>query len=137
MIKHQENQRQSIEVTLAALIILVAASLLIIYITPYGLATTPDSARYIEVAKNLQQGNGLVVNNYSLKPTEKYLPLTAWPPLYPILLSIFISPEKSDVFTASQLAIILLSISGWFIFLLLRRTTNNYYSLPRIPHNQP
>lgn len=129
MIKPHENQRQSIEVTLAALIILVAASLLIIYITPYGLATTPDSARYVEVAKNLQQGNGFVVNNYSLQATEKYLPLTTWPPLYPILLSIFISPEKADVFAASQLAIILLSISGWFLFLLLRRATNHYVAL--------
>ena len=67
----------------------------------YGSGVASDSVKYMAVAQNLLDGNGLVDHRGS--------PLLAWPPLYSMLLAGLSFITRLDVFVA-----------GWYfnIFLL-------------------
>ena len=58
------------------LAIIVISSILITTLTPYGAATTPNSINYLEAAKNINAGNGLVLNNYDISVKKEYVSLT-------------------------------------------------------------
>jgi hypothetical protein len=54
-----------------------------LYMTPHGAGVSPDSVKYISAARNFIDGNGLM----HLGNDGGLVPLTLWPPLYPLLLS--------------------------------------------------
>ena len=122
------NSRQFPRLIFSSLIIILVASFVIITLTPYGAATSPDSISYLDVAKNIHTGNGLVLTDYHINSKNHYTPLTTWPPLYPLLLSTFTAPDKNEAFAASQMAILTLSISGLLMFLLLRPSIGNKFA---------
>lgn len=57
----------------------LAMTLLLISTQRYGLGITTDSIAYIEVARNIQNGEGIVDREGEL--------VTHWPPLYPLVLA--------------------------------------------------
>jgi len=60
---------------------LAAFSLSLFSTAPYGVGVSPDSVAYISAARNFVAGNGLTC--YDGRP------FVSWPPLYPIILSVF------------------------------------------------
>jgi 4-amino-4-deoxy-L-arabinose transferase-like glycosyltransferase len=58
-------------------------SLLVLLTTARGVGLSPDSATYIDVARNLLHGRGLQIG-YEAAAVR---PLTQYPPLYPVLLA--------------------------------------------------
>ncbi len=50
-------------------------------------ALTPDSTFYLNAAENILRGRGLSLTLTSTDRSASSLPLTAWPPLYPILIA--------------------------------------------------
>ena len=83
------------------LIIVSLLGVAIIYISTstYGPGVSGDSVRYLSAAQNLIQGVGFY--DYSLSP------ILAWPPLYPVVLSL-LSQITRDVFVA-----------GWVLNIIL------------------
>ena len=63
-----------------AILVLAGAGLVLLSTTKYGAGISPDSVHYLDVARNLVSGNGFVSHTGN--------PLSAWPPLYPILLAL-------------------------------------------------
>jgi len=61
------------------------SALILAQFTRFGVGANPDSVQYIFAAKNLLEGNGLLV--YSIN--GEIVPMTHWPPLYPIILALF------------------------------------------------
>lgn len=62
-------------------ITILIAIVFIIIATPYNLGVSPDSVSYLEVAKNISEGKGIVDNTGKL--------VNHWPPGYPILLGLY------------------------------------------------
>jgi hypothetical protein len=84
------------------LVLAVLASLLCWIVTSkYGAGVSSDSTKYLSVAQNLLEGNGLV--------DHKGAPLLSWPPLYSMILAGWSLLTGLDVFVA-----------GWYfnVFLL-------------------
>lgn len=57
------------------LLVVVSAICLVLFVTPWGIGTSPDSAGYIHQARALSAGGGLAELG------------TQWPPLYPLALA--------------------------------------------------
>lgn len=93
-------------------------------LAPYGLATSPDSLSYMEVARSIQNGDGPVGLDREFKLTLKKetVPVTIWPPLYPTIIALLVpsSPDESNIRYVSALS---LSICLLIICLLLKRMT--------------
>lgn len=68
---------QKLEIGVLAL---AGAGLVLLSTAKYGVGISPDSVTYLDVARNLASGKGLVFSTGE--------PLAAWPPLYPILLAL-------------------------------------------------
>ena len=72
------------DLTFLLLVVLALAGALVVYTsTHYGIGLSPDSVKYIQAARNLLAGQGLVV----WSAEGGYSPLTQFPPLYPFLLA--------------------------------------------------
>lgn len=110
------------------LLLLSACALLYLNLQTYGIWLTPDSLNYLEVAENLVIGKGLVLGDYALTPTAA-TPLTAWTPLYPIVLSLFIHGEGNLLQQAIYPALLLYAASGWLLFLILKHFTSVTWAL--------
>ncbi|MDD2815809.1 MAG: hypothetical protein PHP00_08730 [Thiotrichaceae bacterium] len=110
------------------LLLLSASVLLYLNLQTYGIWLMPDSLNYLEVAENLAIGKGLVLGYYALTPTAT-TPLTAWTPLYPIVLSWFIHGENSLLQQAIFPALLLYAASGLLLFLVLKHFTNVAWAL--------
>jgi hypothetical protein len=82
--------------TLAVLAILLCA----VVTSKYGAGISSDSTKYLSVAQNLVEGNGLV--------DHKGAPLLSWPPLYSMILAGLSLITGLDVFVA-----------GWYFNVLL------------------
>lgn len=109
-------------------LLVIASVLLFLNLRTYGIWLTPDSLNYLEVAKNLVMGQGLVLGDYALTPTAP-TPLTAWTPLYPIVLSWFIHGEGGLLQQAIYPALLLYTGSGLLLFLILKHFTNVTWAL--------
>ncbi|HEX2897186.1 MAG TPA: hypothetical protein VHP63_03960, partial [candidate division Zixibacteria bacterium] len=72
------NKTQTKLLSLAAAI--AAALIILVISSKYGIGISPDSACYISIAENVNNGNGFAI--YDLEPA------VAWPPLYPTLLAV-------------------------------------------------
>jgi hypothetical protein len=93
-------------------------------LAPHGLATSPDSLSYMEMANNIQNGNGAVGLNRSFTsfPKKELVPITIWPPLYPVVIAklLPVSPNETNISYVSSL---FLSICLLIMFLLISRMT--------------
>jgi hypothetical protein len=68
------------------LYLLAVLAILIVWLaTRFGIGITPDSTVYIDAARNLLDGRGLI----ALTGNGEYKPLTHYPPLYPAVLAMF------------------------------------------------
>ncbi|MCX6844028.1 MAG: hypothetical protein NTX53_17325 [candidate division WOR-3 bacterium] len=63
-----------------AILALAGAGLVLLSTAKYGAGISPDSVYYLDVARNLVSGKGLVFHTGA--------PLVSWPPLYPMLLAL-------------------------------------------------
>lgn len=106
---------------LAVLLCLICAYVIWLKINPYGSALTPDSLNYLEIARNIADGNGLSTANRVFEAEQKFIPSTVWPPLYPYLLSWFVSDDFSQgPYASANLALILLAGFALSIYWLFR-----------------
>ena len=81
--ENKENHAAQIVVIL--LLALIAISVLIfVKCTPYGVGLVSDSVNYINGARSLSQGNGY----YRQSGGNTIKPITNFPPLYSIILSV-------------------------------------------------
>jgi hypothetical protein len=71
---------------LPILVLLAAIGVIILlFVTEQGIGITPDSTGYIRAARLLHDGHGLS----DIGPDGEPEPLTHWPPLFPVVLSLF------------------------------------------------
>jgi hypothetical protein len=63
------------------------ASLLMLWITTYGLGISPDSMVYMETAKSILAGHGFFTGGLDVVNTRRGTPMTHFPPAYPLLLA--------------------------------------------------
>lgn len=98
----------------------LAAWWLASFLTSSGSATTPDSLWYLQAGHNLLQGHGVSVPD--LSPYGRgLLPLTLWPPLYPIVLALFMSAQPDQALAASTASTVLLVVLAVLLTLGARR----------------
>lgn len=86
----------------------------VIYATPYGIGTSPDSAVYVGVAKNLLAGNGFTVSSLP----GQYRLLTQYPPFYPGAISTFSLGGLAPIQAARILAGILFALNIFSVGLI-------------------
>lgn len=113
-----------VRIVLLYLAVGVLAALLLYGLTPYGAATSPDSAYYFDAANHLLAGHGLVLTNYQLAALEPYKPLTTWPPLYPVWLTAFSQQDQVNAVTAGRTAQLSFAISLIAVVILLQKIFN-------------
>ncbi|MHA1369116.1 MAG: hypothetical protein ACTSRA_05285 [Promethearchaeota archaeon] len=92
-------------------------------ITPFGSATTPDSIHYLDTADHIKRGHGAVTTNENIDSEEAYYPERTWPPFYPLLISVF-SSHTPGVKDTARLSAILLSITCFLVFFILRKSVS-------------
>lgn len=114
-----------------AIIIAAFAWLVVTMQTPYGLATTPDSLSYLDMAANMHNGQGALATDFSLDNNGQpaFIEQRLWPVLYPALLSIFVD-NLSDTTGAASLAKILFIITALLTYLILARHLQRFLALP-------
>lgn len=84
-----------------------AALLLYFIIQPYHLGFTPDSIAYLEVANNIEAGNGITnINGQIVKH---------WPPLYSLLLALISKITTTGVIYAG----VILQMILFYVFILI------------------
>ena len=109
------------------LILFCATWLLHSTLERYGIWLTLDSLRYLETAENVRDGRGLVLGHYLLIGQAQ--PLTAWPPLYPVFLSVFLRQDSSILYQTILPNLLLYLLSGLFLFLTLKRLVGASWAL--------
>lgn len=93
----KHNEKILYYIVLLFLVVSISC-LLVMTLTPKGVATTPDSLSYIYAAKSKASSGWMQLPDFSLDSTSFEKPMMAWPPLYPTVLSMVVSndnPEKS------------------------------------------
>lgn len=106
----------------AALLLCTLAVFVADRLAPAGSATTPDSLAYLEAARHIADGHGITLATNPFSGAEEYRPMTAWPPLYPVLLSTVIPTEPAaGPQRAAMLASLLLIATVLACYLLFRR----------------
>jgi hypothetical protein len=91
---------------------IAGAALVMLSTRRYGAGVSPDSVTYVSVARSLVAGRGFVDNNGT--------PLTAWPPLYPVLLAgVSLITRIDPLVCASVVNAILFAVVIWLSGLLL------------------
>lgn len=106
--------------------LIIISSAVVYLLTPFGAATTPDSLNYFDVSHNIRSGKGVVLTNYEYFNKDDYIPLTKWPPLYPIFLSLFSSGVIHDSPIQIRYAnIFLIILLTTILFLTIRTITDD------------
>ncbi|MEO8433359.1 MAG: glycosyltransferase family 39 protein [Pyrinomonadaceae bacterium] len=103
------------------------AVLIVILATPFGIGITPDSTVYLEAARNLVDGHGLM----ALAKGE-VRPLTHYPPLYPSLLALLSATHVSGETAARWLQAALFGANVWIVGLAIARYARESFWLPII-----
>lgn len=101
---------------LFALIIAAFSILVTLLHTPYGTAMSMDSLSYLSAAQQMTLGHGVSTPNFAFGEKD-YVPMTIWPPLYPITLFALI--PSSQLFDKPETAIALINAISLFFTLLL------------------
>lgn len=91
--------------------------------TRWGIGISPDSAVYIDVAQNLRRGHGLSVS----APEEKFIPMTHYPPLFPLGLALTANLGLEPLDGARLLNAVLLAGNSFSIGLLLYLSTQTVW----------
>lgn len=107
-------------------IVALLAVLTVILVTDFGIGITPDSTVYIEAARNLLNGRGLI----ALTAKGELRPMTHYPPLYPSLLAL-IAVTHVSIETASRwLQAVLFGANVLVIGLAIARYARDSFWLP-------
>ncbi|RMD97319.1 MAG: phospholipid carrier-dependent glycosyltransferase [Calditrichaeota bacterium] len=89
---------------------------------PYGIGLGSDSAHYLSIAENLQQGHGFATSILPWNAHAQQVPVAVWPPLYPLLLAALpIAPET----TAFLLHILLYGLNIFIVGWIVQRATRS------------
>ncbi|MDD2706635.1 MAG: hypothetical protein PHV34_01395 [Verrucomicrobiae bacterium] len=94
--------------------------LIVVWLTPFGSATTPDSLLYLDTARHLSTFQGFSVSDISLHSEAIAKPLTTWPPLYPLTLAPLVFSGIPPVTAARWISAILFAATGLIFFRLAR-----------------
>lgn len=87
----------------------IAASVILLLSTQkYNLGVTPDSVKYLEIAKNISNGNGIV--------GSEGLIVNHFPPIYPLLLAVTATITDLSVFDTGRYLNAFLIASLFFVF---------------------
>lgn len=106
---------------LLTLLLLVLFSLAAAYaMAPFGAATTIDSLYYLKAAEHFAAGRGVVQPNFELTPAQ-LVPMTTWPPLYPVALSPLLAAGIPAEIAAKYLNLVALAASVAIFFALASR----------------
>lgn len=82
------------------------SSLIVVAVTSrYGVGLSSDSAVYLAAARNFAEGRGLVDQNF--------IPVTQFPPLYPIVLGALARLTQWDVLTCARMV----NVGAWAVLL--------------------
>jgi len=82
---------------------------------------TPDSTRYLAVAKNIIEGNGFNVSSISLDGEEKEY-FAIWPLGYPLLIALVAKISGLSVFIASKMVnLIFVALSFLMVFRIFKK----------------
>uniref|UniRef100_UPI0035C814D3 hypothetical protein n=1 Tax=Aurantibacter sp. TaxID=2807103 RepID=UPI0035C814D3 len=110
-------------------LIIICSILLALYyplVSPFGLAISPDSSSYLQVAKSLLDGEGF----YS--KTGEFV--KHWPPIYSILIALTSKLTFTNVITAgfilNGITLIVSYVFGYKILKLLKLDQTLCYSIP-------
>ena len=102
-------------------LLLAAAFATVLTLSRRGVGVSPDSVTYLEAATNLHEGRGLVAS----APDGGLQPLSHYPPLYPVVLSLLRCGVGSSLDAVGLLNGALLWLSLVSFFLLLRNGTGS------------
>jgi hypothetical protein len=87
---------------------------------PFDAATAPEALRDVEVAQNIRDGRGIAIENpAAVAPAPAVVPFTADPPLYPLVLSLFLNAEEPGQRAAARVGQVALFMSAFVFFELL------------------
>ena len=115
---------------------LIGIVLIIAVSSSWGIGLTPDSAAYIAAARNFINGNGLsILYNDDGTPLNLWAPsafneaehVMLWPPLYPIVLSIFGFFTTNMFEIARYLSAVLFGLNILIIGLIIKRITRSIW----------
>jgi hypothetical protein len=93
------------------------AAIFILIATNDGLILSHDSVAYIAVVRSLLEGHGLVIPYGYAHP----IPLTHWPPLYPLVLALFSAVTGTVTGAARWLTVILFVLNTVMVGSLARK----------------
>lgn len=105
-----------LSVGFSALLIVGVSFFLVLTLTPKGVATTPDSLAYLYAAQNFSHGGSVSIPDFKLITDSYEKPMTAWPPLYPIVLSWIVTDSQPEE-SVRLFNCIMLSLLGIFFML--------------------
>jgi hypothetical protein len=97
--------------------IMLTAFLLVIQSTRVNVGVSPDSVNYLHAAKSLASGKGLMM----LGQHGSAVPLTHFPPLFPIALAVPSSVGRDPMVSGRWLNAFLYAVSAGLVMALVRR----------------
>ena len=112
--------------TLALLLPALAAVALVVLVTRFGIGITPDSTVYLEAARNLLNGRGLI----ALAANGELKPMTHYPPLYSSLLALIGLMSFSAEAAARWLQAFLFGANVLVVGLAIARYARRSFWLP-------
>ena len=98
---------------------------MLLFCTPYGPATYPDSAWYMMMAHNLMAGHG-----YTVSALGGWAPASHYPPLYPVVLAGLGSAGLALPSAALYLNVVMLALSVLIVGLMVRDWTGASSRIP-------
>src|SRR5262245_59310903 len=98
------------------------------YATRHGVGITPDSVVYLEAARNLAAGRGLVSSDEGVE----LRPLTRFPPAYPVAIALLSALGPDSLDAARWLALALLGANVGLVGLLVARSAPGARWLPAV-----
>jgi hypothetical protein len=100
---------------------IVVAVVVVMLLTPFGAAVSPDSIMYLDIATHIHNGLGVTSTDYALAHAgeNRAVPNTTWPPLYPALLAL--GPTQPGLVPAATWSAILLAATLFFTQRILSR----------------
>jgi hypothetical protein len=110
----------------ALLLLSLLAVALVILATRFGIGVTPDSTVYLEAARNLTKGRGLI----ALAADGEFRPMTHYPPLYSSLLALIGLGHLSLEEAARWLQAILLGANVLLVGFVISRSARYSFWLP-------
>ena len=115
------NTRNKIIFIILTILVSILGGYCIFRATTLGPWAFSDSAAYLSAARNIQGGNGATI----LNSNGSFTPVTEFPPLFPVILSLFTPHEGDFLTTARWINVIFFTLSIFIVGLLSFRAFNN------------